>query len=132
MAGRLWKPPVGTMVWFVAEHLYYVPGHAAPEMEYSVYQGEVKGYRVGNWTDVNLKYRCEEGHIKLADVVLSADRPKIFDNPKDAALLAKEKTDDYLKHWGWVWHMWPDTPPMRRAWEKYLRDGGVNDDHEQP
>ena len=124
MAGRLWKPEIGTKVFFVAEHLYNVKGLPHnPQYEFSVYEGEVMGYRVGNWTDVNIRYRCEEGYIELTDIVLRADKPKIFDNPRDAALLAREKTEEYLKKWGWVWTMWPDTPPMRRAWERFLQEG---------
>ena len=124
---RMYRPPVGTKVWFVSEHLYYA-GRASPELEYSVYQGEVLGYRTGNWTDVQIRYRCEEGYIKLTDIQLSASTPKIFDNPRDAALLAQSMTNDHVRRWGWTWSMWPDTPPMRRKWENYLKDGGDRSD----
>ena len=91
MASRLWKPDIGTKVWFACEHFYRRPGATKyqPEYEFMVYEGEVRGYRTGNWTDVNIKYRCEEGYIKLIDIVLSIDKPTIFDNPRDAALHAR-------------------------------------------
>ena len=120
MAGRVWKPDIGTNVWFVTEHLYYVPGRNAPEHEYCVYQGEIIRYRVGAWTDAVIKYRCEEGYTKLTDVALKANDPRIFDNPRDAALLAREYTEEYMRRWRWIWNMWRDTPPMRRSWEKYI------------
>lgn len=137
MAARLWKPEPGTKVWFVCEHFYCRPGadKYQPEYEFMVYQGEVMSYRVGNWTDVEIRYRSEEGPVKLTDIVLRADKQTIFDNPRDAALLAKEMTDDYLRRWGWCWNkdMWPDRPPMPRRWEKYLteakEDAGCTADH---
>ena len=90
MTARIWKPEPGTKVWFVTENHWQRPGAEKyqPEYEFMVYEGEVRGYRVGGWTDVNIRYRCEEGYIKLIDIMLSADRPAIFDNPRDAALLA--------------------------------------------
>jgi hypothetical protein len=138
MAGRIWKPEIGTMVWFVTEHFWRRPGATKyqPEYEYMVFQGEVRGYRVGNWTDVTILYRDgDPGPIELIDIALSAEKQKIFDNPRDAALYAQELTNEYLKHWGWVWSkdMWPDRPPMPRRWEKYLTEGeehaGCTTDH---
>lgn len=114
------RPQIGTNVWFVAEHYYYVPGRAAPELEYSVYQGKIRGYRMGRWTDASIEYQSEEGYIKLIDIAMNANTPKIFDNPRDAALLARDKTDAHMRRWGWVLELWPETPPMRRTWEKYL------------
>lgn len=129
MTAKLWKPDTGTIVWFACEHNWRRPGADKwqPEYEFMVYQGEVVSYRVGNWTSVCLRYRSEEGPIRLIDIRLDSENPKIFDNPKDAALLARRMTDEYLKHWGWVWRQHPDMPPMPRRWEKYLQE----DVHEQ-
>lgn len=125
MARRIWKPEIGAKVWFAHEHLWRRPDTEKyqPEYEFMVYEGEVRGYRTGGWTDVQIRYRDgDPGPIKLIDVALSADRPTIFDNPRDAALYARELTEEYLKRWGWVWRMYPDMPPMPRRWEKYLED----------
>lgn len=116
------NPPIGSMVWFTTDHLYSVKGQKYnPLYEYSVYQGEIIGYRTGSWTDVQIRYMCEEGFTKLIDVRLSADEPTIFDNPKDAALFAQKLTEKHLGTWGWMWRTLPDLPPMRREWEKYLK-----------
>ena len=131
MAGRLWKPEIGTKVWFVTEHHWRRPGAEKyqPEYEFMVYQGEVRGYHTGNWTDVTLRYREQEpGPIHLTEVRLDSKKPKIFDNPRDAALRAKEITEDYLRRWGWVWDMHPDMPPMPRRWEKYLEGEQTDND----
>ena len=122
MSARIWKPEIGSKVWFACEHFYHRPNmdKYQPEYEFMIYEGEVKGYRTGNWTDINIRYQCEEGYIKLIDIKLDADKPTIFDNPKDAAMMAQRMTEDYVKRWGWVWRMHPDMPPMPRRWEKYL------------
>lgn len=125
MAGRLWKPEIGTKVWFVTEHFWRRPGVEKwqPEYEFMVYQGEVVSYRTDGWTSVCLRYRDRDpGPIELIDIRLDSEKPTIFDNPRGAALLAKEKTDDYLRRWGWVWQMHPDMPSMPRRWEKYLKE----------
>lgn len=122
---RLWKPEPGTKVWFVTEHFWRRPGAEKyqPEYEFMVFQGEVRGYRVGNWTDVQIRYREDDlGPLHLIDIALSAGKDKIFDNSRDAALYARELTDDYLRRWGWVWKMHLDMPPMPRRWEKYLKE----------
>lgn len=130
MAGRLWKPEIGTKVWFVTEHFWRRPGAEKyqPEYEFMVYQGEVVSYRTGGWTSVCLRYRDRDpGPIELIDVRLDAEKPTVFDNPRDAALLAMEKTDAYLRRWGWVWQMHPDMSPMPRRWEKYLKEVQADD-----
>lgn len=112
-------------VWFIAEHYYYVSDRAAPELEYSVYQGKVKGcrYHVSGRVEVRIEYRYEEGYIKLAYITMDKSKPKIFDNPRerDAALLAKENTETYMKRCECVWSMRQEAPSMRQLWEKYLR-----------
>ena len=122
MAAKIWKPPIGTKVWYVTEHFWRRPGAEKyqPEYEFMVYEGEVLDYREGGWTDVHIRYRAEEGYIKLIDIMLTAKEQKIFDNPRDAALRAKRLTEEHLKHWGWQWKMYPDMPHMPRRWEKYL------------
>ena len=125
MAKILWKPEIGTKVWFVTEHHWRRPGATKwqPEYEFMVFEGEVVRYHTGNWTDVTIRYREENpGPIELIDIMISTERPGIYDNPWDAAIRAKALTDDYVRRWGWVWNMHPDMPPMPRRWEKYLKE----------
>lgn len=114
------RPQIGANVWFVAAHYYYVPGRAAPELEYSVYQGKIRGYHTGGFTEAVIDYRCDEGYAKIAYIALNQNNPRIFDNPMEATLLAREKTEEHMRAYGWRWELWPETPPMRRSWEKYL------------
>ena len=125
MAKILWKPEIGTKVWFVTEHHWRRPDATKwqPEYEFMVFEGEVVRYHTGNWTDVTIRYREENpGPIELIDIMISTERPGIYDNPRDAAIRAKALTDDYVRRWGWVWNMHPDMPPMPRRWEKYLKE----------
>lgn len=49
---RVERPEIGTEMYAVFEHLYYIPGHAAPVMEYCVCKGTVRGFFTGGYTEV--------------------------------------------------------------------------------
>lgn len=46
------RPPVGTKVYGVHEHLYYVPNCPWPLLKYVVSEGAVTGYFVGHYVSI--------------------------------------------------------------------------------
>lgn len=90
MRAKIQRPPVGTKMYFVRENYYYVPGDPAPKMEYCVCEGKIKEFLIGE---------------------------RVFYTAKEAAFLAKKKTEKYESIWGWMMD-----GSMRRTWEKYLEE----------
>ena len=115
MRGR--RPEIGETLYFVCEHFYYIPNHAGPVTEYCVCSGKVKTFLTGRYTEMRLVGKNPDGFPTPYYYKLSDFGKRIFDNPKDAALLAKEMTEKYERTWGWT-----GDPPMRRTWTKYLSE----------
>lgn len=115
MRGR--RPEIGETLYFVCEHLYYKPNRVGPVLEYCVCSGKVKTFLTGKYTEMRLVGKNPDGFPTPSYFKLSDLGKRIFDNPKDAALLAKEMTEKYERTWGWT-----GDPPMRRTWEKYLSE----------
>ena len=113
------RPPVGTQLYVVREHLYYKPGRAGPLMEYVVCHGRVKGYIEGGYVQIVLVIENaganNMGYPKLSDI-----GKKVFYTAREAALLAKAMTEDYERRWAWT-ERWRDIP-LRRPWENLLKE----------
>lgn len=113
------KPDIGTEMYFVEEHRYYVAGCAGPVLEYCVCSGRVRGFYKKGYEEIVISGKSPQGYMtpyrfKISDVGIKA-----FYTPKEAAILAKEMTKKYEDTWGWLGK--PDIP-MRRTWEVYLDD----------
>lgn len=114
---RVERPEIGTEMYAVFEHLYYIPGHTAPVMEYCVCKGTVREFFTGGYIEVSLLFTRPDGfpsprHYKLSDV-----GTKLFYTATEAAALAKSMTETYERTWGWIGA--PEFP-MARPWEKLL------------
>lgn len=117
---KIQRPKIGTKMWDVHENLYYIPGSAAPVMEYVVTDGEITDYREGGYVDFRLLGPVPRGdrsfpvprYHKLSDI-----GKRVFYTAREAALLAREQTEKYERTWGWT-----KDPPLRRTWEQYLQE----------
>lgn len=108
-------PDIGTAMYSVHEHFYYIPGHVAPVKEYCVCDAEVKEYfQEGRYAEIRLVGKLPGRgmtpyHYSPKDV-----GTRLFYSPREAAEQAKRMTEKYENTW--------DVPPMRRTWEKFLED----------
>lgn len=106
---KLNKPAVGDVLYFAAEHLYYVPGCASPLKEYCVYPATVTGFlvkqneiRLVGETPLN---RGSVYYFRLRDIGRT-----IFYTAKEAAMRAATLTAEYEEIWGHI------EEPLRRSW----------------
>lgn len=105
-------PKIGTQFYFVCEH-FYDHGHK----EYVVCSGELTNYiENSRWTSMRIVGPGPYGYE-----IVSYYKPQeiglyVFYSAKEAAQLAKQRTDHEDKVWGAV------SPPMRRPWENLLED----------
>lgn len=120
MGGR-GRPPLGTTMFCVREHLYYIPGRAGPAKEYVIFEGEIVDYYDGpGWVDVKLKGRDADGYVQTIHRRLKDIGVKIFFTAREAAVLARDMTEDYERRWAWT-ERWGDVP-LRRPWEQLLKE----------
>ena len=117
---RQTRPPLGTTMFCVQEHRYYIPGRAGPALEYVIFEGKVVGYYDGpGWADIQLRGRGAHGietiHRRLKDI-----GAKVFHTDVEAARLARDMTEDYERRWAWT-ERWGDVP-LRRPWEQLLKE----------
>ena len=96
------KPDVGTKMYSVHEHLYYIEEKTAPIFEYCVCEGEVTGFFHGGFTEICLRGYSPEGFPTPYRYKLSDVGTKIFYTAKEAAELARKMTDTYERTWGWL------------------------------
>ena len=116
------RPEIGAEMYAVFEHLYYIPNHAGPIMEYCVCKGTVRGFFTGGYTEVCLLFTGPDGFPKPGHFRLDDIGKKLFYTAAEAAALAKSMTEKYERTWSWVG---PPDIPMARPWEKIL-DGAQN------
>lgn len=109
------RPKIGTKMYSVHEHLYYIPGRTAPAMEYCVCEAEVQGYFVSGYTEICLAGLSPAGFMTPYFYKISEIGQKVFYTAQEAALLAQQMAEKYEQACGWM-----GDPPMRRPWEKYL------------
>ena len=113
------KPDIGTKMYSVHEHLYYIKEKAAPILEYCVCEAEVTGFFKGGFEEICLIGYSPKGFMTPYRYKLSDVGKKVFYTAKEAAELAREMTDTYESTWGWLGE--PDIP-MRRPWNNILHD----------
>lgn len=111
------KPEVGTKMYAVKEHRYYVKDKPAPLLEYCVCEMEVTGFYKGGYVEICLTGISPEGYRTPYRYALSDIGLQVFYTVHDAARLALEMTEKYEQTWSWT-----GDPPMRRIWEHYLID----------
>lgn len=112
-------PKVGSCCWAVFEHLYYIPGIAAPQMEYCAAKAEITSvFAVGRNQEIRYTYQSPEGHrlVGYSSVqYIGVPGKSCFLTSEDAALEAKRRSDRYDRAWGFT-----DETPIRRPWEHLL------------
>lgn len=107
---------VGDVIWYVREHLYYVPEHAGPLLEYSVCKGKVIGHYNGRIKEAKIIGDNPDGYKDLIYCKESnIGHKQCFWTATDAAEYAKKLTDDYERRWAWL-------GPLRRPWENLLKE----------
>jgi hypothetical protein len=116
-------PPVGTAMYCVREHLYYVPGRAGPKLEYTVFSGEVAEHLGGPRQEFRLCGKDANGHISLEYPRLQDIGKTVFYTAREAAELARSMTEDYERRWAWITRWGGDDIPLRRPWEHLLEEG---------
>lgn len=109
------RPAVGTKMYSVSEHLYYISGKTVPVMEYCVCEAEVQGFYQGGYVEICLVGKLPGRGMTPYRYPLKDVGARVFYAPREAAMLAKQMTEKYEQTWGWT-----GDPPMRRTWEKYL------------
>lgn len=116
---RRGAPPIGTTLYVVREHLYYADGRVGPLLEYGVYAGRLRGFIEGGYVQMELLLE-KAGANNLAFPKLNALGKTVFYTAREAALLAKEMTEDYERRWAWT-AQWGDVP-LRRPWANLLTE----------
>ena len=111
------RPTIGETLYVVREHLYYQVGHAGPLLEYVVCEGKLRDFIEGKYVQMMLLLRGA-GANNLAYPKLNDLGKTVFRTVREAALLAKEMTEDYERRWAFT-ARWGDIP-LRRPWEDLL------------
>lgn len=111
------RPEIGTTMYSVHEHLYYVPGRAAPVTEYCVCGAEVRGFFEGGYVEICLTGKIPDRGMVPYRYPLKDVGMRVFYTPREAAVLAKQMTEQYERTWAWT-----KDPPMRRPWEHLLEE----------
>lgn len=113
------RPTVGTKMYSVHEHRYYIKSHPAPLLEYCVCESVVTGFFRGGYTEVCLTGLSPEGYPTPYRYKLSEIGTEVFYTAREAAKLAKQETEKYENTWR---KFGGPNIPLRRPWENYLVD----------
>ena len=105
------RPVIGTKMYIVVEHYYYLKENPAPVMEYCVCQVKVSGFIKGGYTEMKVVGLSADGYITPWFYRLSDIGKRIFHTPREAALFAQKKTEKYEQRWKKF-----IISPMRRQW----------------
>lgn len=114
---RRQKPKIGTEMYCVCEHLYYIQDHAGPVMEYCVCKGTVRDFFRGSYTEICLHIMGPDGFPRPWRCKLSDVGKRLFFTAEEAAVAARDMTEKYEKTWGWIGA--PEFP-MARPWANLL------------
>ena len=115
------RPAIGTILWDVHENLYYgTAGEPYVCTEYVVTSAPVEDYFEGGYVELKMCGPVPHGDRsfptprfhKLSDI-----GKRVFYTAREAALRARELTEEHERTWGWT-----GDPPLRRSWEKYLTE----------
>ena len=110
------KPKIGDTMFHVCEHLYYVPGQAAPLREYCVCEAIVKGFFTIRYAEVKLVGKNPYGGMTPYFYKLSEIGSRLFFDAHSAAEYAESLTQYAEKHWCL------DGETLRRPYKKLLEE----------
>ena len=110
---RTHKPPIGTPMWHVLEHLYYEKARAGPLMEYVVREARVTCFNETASTEIRLTGKNAGKYLTPFSYPLSDIGRRLFYTPEEAAQLAKRMTENEEKM---LWCR----GPLRRPWAEYI------------
>ena len=105
------RPAIGTKMYSVHEHPYYIPAETAPVIEYCVCEAEVQGFFEGGYVEICLRGEIPDKGMVPYRYRLKDVGEKVFYTPREAAELAQRMTEKYERTW-----IWMGDPPMRRPW----------------
>lgn len=112
-SGALNKPSIGTTMYFVVEHFYYLDSYAGPLMEYCVSEATVTGFSNESVGEMRLVGKNPDGYTVPSYYLLKDIGKKVFFQKPEAAAYAEKLTTRYEAAWGWLGK---PAIPMRRPW----------------
>ena len=105
----------GEALWVVYEHFYYPEAGALVQKEYCVVQTE--GVEVNEYGWMALRERTDCGRGYWTRMGTNSIGTLVFRSAQEAAQRAQALTDREDRVWGGM-----GEAPMRRTWERYLRE----------
>lgn len=124
MSRRVTRPEIGTVMYFVSEHLYRIKDNPCSIREYVVLNGKVTGFFEGGYTEVCMLGKNANGFNAPHYAALRDIGKRVFYTAKEAALYAQELTEKYERAWSW---MGDPYIPLRRTWEKYIKENAEDE-----
>ncbi len=118
MRGKAGAFPIklGEIFWFTYEHIYTPPGEILPRVEYCVLSGTFRKLIMDGKEMEVVGRTPDKGNVPFY-FYLKDIGAKVFRSPKEAARMAKEKTDKNDRTWCCM-----GEPPARRPWAHYLEE----------